>query len=274
MAQFLKKHGLGNDFVIFDARDGALPLTPAQAVKIADRRLGIGCDTVAIIGPGNAAADASVRFINADGSDSDSCGNASRCIADVLMEERGLASVRLMTGAGMVICSRAPGGLVTVDMGAPRLAWNEVPLAKEVDTKSFQFTLEDKTLTAAAVSMGNPHCILFVGDAARAPVAGLGPLIEHHPLFPKRVNVEFAQVLDKSNIRMRVWERGAGITLACGTGACATLVAAARLGLTGRKAQIALDGGALNLEWRADDHVLMTGPVAKVFSGRIAVDRL
>ena len=125
MAQFLKMHGLGNDFVIFDARDGALPLSPAQAVKIADRRLGIGCDTVAIIGPGNAAADATVRFINADGSDSDSCGNASRCIADVLMEERGLASVRLMTGAGMVICSRAPGGLVTVDMGAPRLAWND-----------------------------------------------------------------------------------------------------------------------------------------------------
>ena len=274
MAQFLKMHGLGNDFVIFDARDGALPISSAQAVKIADRRLGIGCDTVAIIGPGNAAADASVRFINADGSDSNSCGNASRCIADILMEERGLASVRLMTGAGMVICSRAPGGLVTVDMGPPRLAWNEVPLAKEVDTKSFQFTLEDKTLTAAAVSMGNPHCVLFVGDAARAPVTGLGPLIEHHPMFPQRVNVEFAQIVDRSNIRMRVWERGAGVTLACGTGACATLVAAARLGLTGRKAQITLDGGVLTLEWRQDDHVLMTGPAAKVFSGRIALDKL
>lgn len=274
MAQFLKMHGLGNDFVIFDARDGALPISAAQAIKIADRRFGIGCDTIAVIGPGNAHADASVRFINADGSDSESCGNATRCIADILMDERGLARVKLMTGGGLVSCTRAPGNLITVDMGAPKLAWNEIPMARETDTAKFQFALEDKNLTASAVSMGNPHCILFVGDAARAPVAGLGSLIETHPLFPKKINVEFAQVLDKDRIRMRVWERGAGITLACGTGACATLVAATRLGLTNRKVEMELDGGSLALEWREDGHVMMTGPATKVFTGRIVLEKL
>ncbi|HWX90379.1 MAG TPA: diaminopimelate epimerase, partial [Rhizomicrobium sp.] len=166
-------------------------------------------------------------------------------------------------------------GLVTVDMGAPGLDWKDIPLAEPRDTTQFQFPLEDRTMTASAVSMGNPHCILFVGDAGRAPVAQLGPLIENHALFPSRVNVEFAQVLDQSRIRMRVWERGVGVTLACGTGACATAVSAIRRGLTGRKVELVLDGGSLMIEWREEDgHVLMTGPTAMPFRGRLDLDKL
>jgi diaminopimelate epimerase len=190
------------------------------------------------------------------------------------MDERGLARVRLESKGGSLLCSDAGKGLVTVDMGAPGLDWKDIPLAEAADTLQFQFTLDGRALTASAVSMGNPHCILFVGDAEKAPVAQIGPLIETHALFPSRVNVEFAQVLDKSRIRMRVWERGVGITLACGTGACATAVAAIRKGLVNRKVEVILDGGSLMLEWREEDgHVLMTGPSVTSFTGEIDLDK-
>jgi diaminopimelate epimerase len=275
MTAFLKMHGLGNDFVVFDAREHALALTGDQARAVADRHFGIGCDTVVVIRPGGAEADAALLFYNADGAESESCGNATRCVARLLMNERGLARVKLQTKGGMLICSDAGKGLVTLDMGEPRLEWREVPMAHAVDTNKFTLEVGGASMEASAVSVGNPHCVLFVPDARQAPVATLGPQIETLPLFPNRVNVEFAQVLDQGKIRMRVWERGVGITLACGTGACATAVAAVRRGLTGRKVELMLDGGSLFIEWREDDnHVLMTGPTAMPFRGRVDLDKL
>ena len=166
---FLKMHGLGNDFVVFDARDAAVPLTPAQARGVADRRFGIGCDTVVLIGPGSAEADASLRFINADGGEVESYGNATRCVARLLMDERGLSSVRLASRAGLLACRDAGKGLVEVDMGPARLAWNEIPLSEARDTRGFKLPLDGQALAVSAVSMGNPHCILFVPDAEKAP---------------------------------------------------------------------------------------------------------
>jgi diaminopimelate epimerase len=270
MTAFLKMHGLGNDFVVFDARDAAIALTPAQARGLADRRFGIGCDTVVIIGPGSAEADASLRFLNADGGEVESCGNATRCVARLLMDERGLSGVRLASRAGLLACREAGKGLVEVDMGPARLDWNEVPMARATDTRDFQLPLDGQALAASAASMGNPHCILFVPDAEKAPVAVLGPTIETHPLFPARTNVEFVSLIAPGRLRQRTWERGVGITLACGTGACAVAVAAARKGLTGRKAEIVLDGGSLRIEWRENDgHVIMTGPTALPFRGQV-----
>ena len=276
MVPFLKMQGLGNDFVVFDARERSLSLTPAKAQILADRHFGIGCDTVVLIQPGTAAADARLVFYNADGGEVESCGNASRCIARLLMDERGLARVKLDTKGGLVVCEDAGKGLVRADMGPPGLLWNQVPLAEAVDnTDKFDLKVEGKTLPVSAVSMGNPHCVIFVDDALKAPVTTLGPRIETHPLFPNRVNVEFAQVLDRDHIRMRVWERGVGVTLACGTGACATAVAAARRGLANRKVEITLDGGKLLLDWReSDGHVLMTGPAVLVFRGEVDLDAL
>jgi len=275
MTPFRKMQGLGNDFAVFDARSAPVPLTSERARRLADRHFGIGCDTVVLILPGSAKSDAILRFFNADGGEVNACGNATRCVARLLMDERGLARVRLESNGGSLLCSDAGKGLVTVDMGKPGLEWSEIPLAEAKDTVEFKFALEGRSLTVSAVSMGNPHCVLFVGDAENAPVAQIGPMIETHPLFPERVNVEFAQVLDKERIRMRVWERGVGITLACGTGAAATAVAAFRKGLVGRKVELILDGGSLTLEWREEDgHVLMTGPGVTSFTGEVDLDRI
>ncbi len=275
MTAFLNMHGLGNDFVVFDAREHAFSLTPEQVRRLADRHFGIGCDTVAVIRPGGAMADASILFYNADGAESESCGNATRCVARLLMDERGLARVKLSTKGGMLACSDAGKGLVTLDMGEPRLEWNQIPLGAARDTMNFPLDIGGSSVPASAVSMGNPHCILFVPDAEKAPVTVLGPRIETLPLFPNRVNVEFAQVLDAGRIRMRVWERGVGVTLACGTGACATAVAAARRGLSARKVEVMLDGGPLLIDWREEDnHVLMTGPAAIPFRGEVELNRL
>ena len=203
---------------------------------------------------------------------------AARANGDTTTRSGGqgkIAAVRLASKGGSLLCTDAGKGLVSVDMGAPRLDWRQIPLSEEKDTLQFSFALEGRTLTASAVSVGNPHCILFVGDAEKAPVAQIGPLIEDHPLFPERVNVEFAQVLDRSRIRMRVWERGVGVTLACGTGAAATAVAAIRKGLTERKVELILDGGSLTLEW-ADDKgpVVMTGPGVTSFTGDVDLSTL
>jgi diaminopimelate epimerase len=269
MTPFRKMHGLGNDFVVFDARERPVPLSHVQVKRLADRHFGVGCDTVVVIGPGGAAADASLLFYNADGGDAEACGNATRCVARLLMDERGLARVKLSSRGGLLNCNDAGKGLVAVDMGAPRLDWKDIPLAEAVDTKEFPLTVEGARLNASAVSMGNPHCVLFVPEAEEAPVVALGPRIEMLPLFPERVNVEFASLAGENRIRMRVWERGVGITLACGTGACATAVAAARRGLTGRKVEVVLDGGSLLLDWREDDHVWMTGPASAPFKGEL-----
>jgi len=275
MTAFVKMHGLGNDFVVFDARDTAVNLTSAMVKKIADRHFGVGCDTVVVIRPGGAAADAAVLFTNADGSESESCFNATRCIARFLMDERGLARVKLSTKGGMLACTDAGKASVTVDMGPPRLEWQQVPVASQVDTLNFPLDIGGTSLPASVLSMGNPHCVLFVPDVEKAPVNQLGPKIETLPFFPNRTNVEFAQVLDRDRIRMRVWERGVGVTLACGTGACATAVAAIRQGLTARKVELLLDGGSLVIEWREEDgHVLMTGPTAMPFRGRLELDKL
>jgi len=273
MIPFRKMQGLGNDFVVFDARKQAVAMTPSRAKAIADRHFGVGCDTLALITPGDAQMDARLRFFNADGGEVESCGNATRCIARLLMDERGLARVKLDSKGGTLICSDAGRGLVTVDVGVPKFDWRDIPLAEAADTENLSIPVDGKAIAATAVLMGNPHCILFVEDAERAPLTDLGPKLETHKLFPTRINVEFAQVHDRGYIRMRVWERGVGVTLACGTGACATAVAAMKKGLVDRKVDVELDGGRLTLEWReADGHVLMTGPGKTVFLGEIDLD--
>jgi diaminopimelate epimerase len=261
---FRKMHGLGNDFIVFDARKRALELSPAEARALADRHTGIGADTIAVIGPSkDGQADVAVRFINADGGEMTTCGNATRCIAMLLFAETGRDHVRIATGAG-ILDAWKQGDLVAVDMGAPKLDWTQIPLAYETDTLHLPLGNDP-----VGVNMGNPHAVFFVPNAETVDVAGLGSRIERDPLFPERTNAEFATVLSPDRIRMRVWERGVGITQACGSGACATLVAAVRRGLTGRKATLALDGGELTIEWRDDDHVIMTGPAATSFIGEI-----
>jgi diaminopimelate epimerase len=270
MTAFLKMHGLGNDFVVFDGRKSAIALNPALARAIADRRLGIGCDQVIVIEKARNGADAAMRILNADGGEVESCGNAARCVARLLMEENDETSAQIETEGGLLVCTEAPREAVTVDIGAPRVDWKQIPLAHEADTNEFSLDVDGREFVAAAVSVGNPHCVLFVDDADRAPVAELGPLIERHAMFPARTNVEFVSVPSPSRLRMRVWERGVGITRACGTGACAAAVAAHRRGLAGRKVEIVLDGGNLEIEWRErDGHVLMTGPSSLSFSGEV-----
>jgi diaminopimelate epimerase len=257
-----------HDFAVFDARNRALTLDEATAKAVADRRFGIGCDQVIVIEPGHGKFDAVMKIQNADGGEVESCGNAARCVARLLMEETGHDTVRIDTAGGALVCTDAGGGLVTVDMGAPKTLWHEVPLAQAADTNMFHLNVDGTNHVASAVSVGNPHVVLFVNDAETAPVAELGARIENHPMFPERTNVEFASVHRKDRLRMRVWERGVGITMACGTGACATAVAAFRRRVTGRKVEVVLDGGMLQIELReTDEHILMTGPVALAFTG-------
>lgn len=294
MTAFLKMHGLGNDFAVFDARDGSLVLDEATAKAVADRRFGIGCDQVIVIGRGVNGADATMRILNADGGEVEACGNATRCVAQLLMEERDAGSVKIDTPGGLLLCSDAGSGLVTVDMGKPEFDWTKIPLSREVDTKRFSLRLDppprdvlpgdvlprDATrrdpsskwrgeVMASALATGNPHCVFFVDDADSEPVETIGPVVEHHPMFPARVNVEFVTVRSRKELRMRVWERGVGVTKACGTGACAAAIAAMRRGLADRKVDVVLDGGTLTIEWTADDHMLMTGPAALAYRGDV-----
>ena len=271
MTTFLKMHGLGNDFVVFDARRNPLTLAKAQVCAIADRRTGIGCDQVIVMDAAT-QADATMRIFNADGSEVESCGNAARCVGSLLLAEAQQPSVRLDTAGGPLLCMAATGGDIAVDMGVPRLDWRDIPLARECDTQNLVLEVAGRRLKACAVSMGNPHCVLFVSDAQGAAVAELGPLIEHHPLFPARTNVEFVQVISRTLLRMRVWERGVGITRACGTGACASAVAAVSAALAQHDLDIELDGGRLHIHWRKDDHVIMSGPVRLVYTGEIALE--
>ncbi len=267
---FIKMQGLGNDFVVFDGRSAPVDLDPATLRAIADRRTGVGCDQIIVIGPAakntNGGADARMEIRNADGSFAEACGNGARCIAQFLMDESGADRALIETAAGPIECSRAAGGLFTVDMGMARLEWRDIPLVREMDSLEIDLGFPDLG-RAVGVGMGNPHAVFFVDDAEAVDVVGLGPLIEKNDLFPAHTNVEFAQITGAGRIRMRVWERGVGVTRACGTGACATGVAAARRGLTGRATVITLDGGDLQIEWRDDGHVLMTGPAAISFRG-------
>jgi diaminopimelate epimerase len=279
MTSFLKMHGLGNDFVIFDARTFPVPVDRAAARAIADRKRGIGCDQVIVMEPAKNGAATFMRIFNGDGGEVESCGNAARCVAFLMMAERETDHIELASPGGPLLCQMAGDERVSVDMGAPRLDWREIPMAQAVDTQSFALTVpgfsEPALQSAAAVSVGNPHCVLFVNDAENAPVAALGAAIEHHPWFPSRTNVEFVERRGDGILRMRVWERGAGITLACGTGACAAAVASSLRGLTARKVKLILDGGELEIEWReSDDHVLMTGPARFSFAGEVSIHAL
>lgn len=275
MTAFRKMHGLGNDFVVFDGRYGGFALDERAARAIADRRLGIGCDQVIVIERAAGGADAAMRIYNADGDEVEACGNAARCVAQLLLEEKDGTVVRIDTRGGRLVCSDAGKDAMTVDMGAPRFDWQEIPLSKAADTNRFLLEVGGRRFEAAAVSVGNPHCVVFVDDAEATPVGELGPQIERHELFPARTNVEFVSVLSRKRLRMRVWERGVGVTRACGTGACAAAVNAHRRRLADRAVDVVLDGGTLAIEWRkADDHILMTGPAALAFVGDIDLGRL
>ncbi|MFW5654443.1 MAG: diaminopimelate epimerase [Roseicyclus sp.] len=264
---FMKMHGLGNDFVVIDARVTPVTVSPALARAIADRNRGVGFDQLAIIEP-DAEADLRLRFLNADGSPSAACGNATRCIARHEMEMRGCARLSIRTGRGLLEARDAGRGLTSVNMGKPLTDWADIPLSRAVDT--LHLPLDGDPV---ATSMGNPHCTFFVADAEAIDLAERGAAVENDPLFPERTNVQFAQMLGPDRMRVRVWERGAGVTLASGSSSCAVAVAAARRGLTGREVRITLDGGDILIDWR-ETGVWMTGPTAHVFSGVLSAEFL
>jgi diaminopimelate epimerase len=266
---FLKMHGLGNDFVLLDGRRREIAIDAAAARALADRRTGIGCDQVILLEPPrDPTAQVLMRIHNPDGGEAEACGNATRCVADLLRRETGETRVRIETIAGLLEAEALPDGRVAVDMGPARTGWREIPLARDMDTECVELTLGPLS-TPVCTNIGNPHATFFVDDVEAVDLAALGPILEHHPLFPQRVNIGVAAICDGSHIRLRVWERGAGITRACGSGACAALVGAHRRGLSGRQAAVELDGGFLDIAWREDGHVVMTGPVALSFEGAV-----
>ena len=259
---FAKWHGLGNDFVVIDQRSAPLRLSEPLVRLIGDRHRGIGFDQLAEIWP-DAGADARLVFWNADGTQAGACGNATRCIARMLMDETGRGTVTLRTERGLLACADAGDGLTRVNMGAPLTGWQEIPLAEAMDTLHLPIPGDP-----VATGMGNPHCTFFVEDVASVRLEEFGPAHEHHPLFPQRTNVQVAEVTGPDRLRMRVWERGVGVTLASGSSTCAAAVAAARRGLTGRRVTVDLDGGSLEIDWR-EDGVWMTGPTAHVADGAL-----
>ena len=273
---FVKMNGAGNDFVVVNALETPFAPTADQARAIADRKTGQGCDQLIALEP-STTADAFMRVWNADGSVVETCGNALRCVGWMLLQSTGKDEVSIDTLGGPTTARRAADGRITVDMGAPRLDWEQIPLDEAMDTRGIELQvgpIDAPVLhTPGAVSMGNPHVVFFMDHTPDdAFVRGTGSLIEHHPRFPEGVNVGFAHVLAPDRIRLRVWERGAGLTRACGTGACAALVAAARRGLTGRAAGIEVDGGELWIEWdEATGHVFMTGPVEVERTGTLTI---
>ncbi len=278
--RFTKLHGLGNDFIYLNGLEEDLAAydLPALGRALCERHFGIGADGVILVLPSD-VADLRMRTINSDGSEAEMCGNAIRGFAKYAYE-RGLTtqeSLAVETGAGIIKTQLlVEGGLVVsvrVDMGRPRLARADIPVLGEPADQPLiaqPLSIPGHDLTITCVSMGNPHCVVFVPDAVTFPVSEVGPVVERHELFPRRTNVEFATVVARDRLTMRVWERGAGITLACGTGASATLVAAVLNGLTDRKATVSLLGGDLEIEWAADDHVFMTGPAEEAFRGEVA----
>ncbi len=267
---FVKMHGLGNDFVVIDRRARPLALAPGMAREIADRHRGIGCDQIILLDRAE-GADLFMRILNADGSEAGACGNATRCIAEWLHRESGITTPLIRTEAGDLPTWREADGRIGVDMGAPRLAWDEIPLARPLDTLHLPLAW-GPLADPAACSMGNPHATFFATSVEALPIAELGPALEGDPLFPERANIGIAEILSRRRIRLIVWERGAGRTLACGSGASAALVNAHRRGLAERCATLLLDGGEIDIAWReADGHVLMTGPAAIAFEGTMTL---
>ena len=264
---FIKMHGAGNDFVVVDSRGRGAVVTPALARAVGDRHRGVGFDQLAEIRSAE-DTDIALDFWNSDGSRAGACGNATRCVADLIMRERQTSVLSIRTERGVLQAVRHTDGAVWVNMGQPQRHWAEVPLAAAVDVMHLPLPGDP-----VAVGMGNPHCVVFVKDAETIDLVGSGPRYENDPLFPQRTNVEFASLLAPDTLRMRVWERGAGVTLACGSGACATAVAAHLRGLTGRQVALQMDGGTLNVDWRGDG-VWLTGPVARVFDGTLSAEFL
>lgn len=270
MRNFIKMHGLGNDFVIVDAREQPLRVSDAGTRLLSDRHTGIGFDQlIAIDAPTDEGADVDVRIFNADGGEVSACGNAMRCVAHLLLadDEQKLA---IRTAAGLLHAWQSQDELThyTVDMGPARDAWQDIPLARDCDTDHLPLS-RGPLVDPVAVNMGNPHAVFFVEDVAAIPIETLGPELEHDPLFPERANIGVAQLVGPDALRLRVWERGVGLTLACGSGACAAAVAAHRRGITGRLVRIDVDGGTLTINWRDDNHVLMTGPAEESFRGTV-----
>jgi diaminopimelate epimerase len=264
---FLKMHGLGNDFVVLDGRGTAIVVDAASACALANRRTGIGCDQVIVLErPRHPTAQVTMRIRNPDGGEAEACGNATRCVAALLHRETGDTRMRIETIAGLLDAEVLPDGRVAVDMGPARTGWREIPLARAMPTDRVDLAL-GPLATPVCTNIGNPHATFFVTDVEAIDLAALGPILEHDPLFPERANIGVAAVGEHEDIRLRVWERGAGITRACGSGACAAVVAAHRRGLAGRRATVELDGGTLDIDWREDGHVIMTGPVAQSFEG-------
>lgn len=258
---FMKWHGAGNDFVIIDQRGGAgAVVTPALARALGDRNRGVGFDQLAEIRPSD-VADFHLDFWNSDGSMAGACGNATRCVCEYVMTGLGKDRLTLTTQRGLLRAQRRADGLISVNMGAPQLDWRAVPLAREVDLVHLPLPGDP-----VAIGMGNPHCVFFVPDADSIDPAEMGPAFEHEPLYPQRTNVEFASLVGPDHLRMRVWERGAGVTLACGSGTCATVVAANLRGLTGRRVVVEVDGGQLEVDWR-EDGVWLTGPTVHAYDG-------
>lgn len=272
---FAKMQGLGNDFVVLDALDKPLALTPAQCRHLADRRLGVGCDQILVVEPGRGGAAFSYRIFNADGSTAEQCGNGVRCVARWLQARSLLAAgkTQLASAAGPVSVEILADGQVRVEMGVPHLAPREVPFQADAQTVTYTLDVADRELRLGAVSMGNPHAVIEVDAVTDAPVDTLGPLVEQHPRFPARTNVEFLQIDGPEAATLRVWERGVGETRACGTGACAALVWARLAGRLNETARIELPGGTLVISWAGPETpVWMTGPAEFVFEGRIALN--
>ena len=271
---FRKMNGLGNDFVVLDTRAHALRLEPDAVRAIADRKEGIGCDQIIALEPSK-RADVFMRIWNADGGEVGACGNAARCVAALVAAERGKHEVSIETESAVLGASVNPDGSVTIDMGAPRFAWNEIPLSEPFhDTRRIELQvgpIDDPVLhTPSVVNVGNPHCLFFVDDVDAHDLARFGPMLEHHPLFPERANISLVEVTSPDALKVRTWERGAGLTRACGTAACAAAVAASRRELTGRKVKVTLPGGDLLIEWReSDGHIMMTGPYALDYEGTL-----
>jgi len=268
---FVKMNGLGNEIVIVDLRRAPSPIGAAEARAAARQE---PFDQLMALYPARGDADASVRIYNNDGSEAGACGNGMRCVASLMSAQTGKAALNFETAAGVIACRRTAGGLFTVDMGAPRFRWDEIPLAKDMpDTRAIDLAIgpADAPIlrSPSAVNMGNPHAIFWVDDVDGYDLGRIGPAVEHHPLFPERANVTLATVPARDHIVIRTWERGAGLTKACGSAACAAAVAAARLARTDRKVTVTLPGGDLAIEWReADEHVLMTGPAEYEHDGR------
>lgn len=263
---FLKMHGAGNDFVIFDARKEPFHLSKEQVERIAARHTGVGCDQVIVLEPSD-KADVFMRIYNADGGEVGNCGNATRCVGWIVMEETGKHSMSIEIKSGLSRCERIKGTHIRADMGEPSFDWKDIPLSEPRDTLHLGISLGDLS-DPVAVSMGNPHAVFVVPDVKHLRIRDIGPMLEHYPLFPERANISFAQPLTQNKVRLRVWERGVGETLACGTAACATLVALHQRGLIDNKADIDLPGGTLGVTWDKDtNHVWMTGPVVLSFRG-------